>query len=275
MRDLRIGIIGAGRLGGAIAVHLARTGWRIAGVCDEVPAKAEEVARIIPTGTARSPGELAQRCEILFFAVQDGQISRLAEALGELEEYKARFLFHFSGILQARVLHLAGMERAVYSLHPFGGIPARSFEDNPFKGLHFGGEGEIAAKPIAEQITKDLGGKFIPIKSSKKAAYHLAASIVANHMFALLNAGENLLENCGLAEKDINSMITELAESALSNYAEHGLLGGLTGPIARGDDVTIAEHLVEAQKHGLYGLYSAGLAELRKLIRRRDKDIID
>ncbi len=275
MRDLRIGIIGAGRLGGAIAVHLARAGWRIAGIHDIDIPRAEKIAHVIPTGTADSAGQLARRCDILFLAVPDGQIARLAESLGELENFKARFLFHFSGILPAKVLHLAGMDRVVYSLHPFGGIPADAIERNPFEYLFFSGEGEDPAKPIAEQITKDLGGRFIEIASSKKSAYHLAASLVANHMFALLGAGEKLLSECDLPESVVISMITELAESALLNFARHGARDGLTGPVARGDELTIAEHLVEADKHGLLKLYTAGLKELRELMRGRGDDIVD
>lgn len=275
MRNLRIGIIGAGRIGTALAVHLSRAGWRIAGIYDIDKDRAEKLARIIPTGTAQSPAELARRADILFLSVPDFEIVRLAESLGEIEKYRARFLFHFSGILPARILHLAGMERAVYSLHPFGGIPPEAVEKNPFLGVYFSGEGESPAKPIATQIAKDLGGIFVEIDSSKKTAYHLAASLVANHLFALLSAGERLMAESGLSEPVSKSMITKLAYSALENYRKHGAVEGLTGPIVRKDELTIAEHLIEADKHGLFELYTAGIAELRRLISNANEDIVD
>jgi predicted short-subunit dehydrogenase-like oxidoreductase (DUF2520 family) len=275
MRNLRIGIIGAGRIGTALAFHLSRAGWRIAGIQDIEKDRAEKLARIIPTGTASSPKELARRADILFLSVPDSEIAHIAESLGEIEKYRARFLFHFSGILPARILHLAGMERAVYSLHPFGGIPPGALEKNPFFGLYFSGEGESPAKPIATQIAKDLDGIFVEIDSSKKTTYHLAASLVANHMFALLSAGERLMAESGLQETISKSMITQLAKSAIENYREHGALEGLTGPVVRKDELTIAEHLIEADKHGLFELYSAGIVELRRLMSNANEDIID
>ena len=275
MRDLRIGIIGAGRLGTALAVHLSRRGRRIAGIFDIVPSHAKSLARIIPTGTAPTPFELSYRSDILFLTVPDSEIARVAESLGELEDYKARFLFHFSGILPARILHLAGMDKAVYSLHPFGGIPPNAIAKNPFENLYFSGEGDAPAKPLALEIAKTLDGKFVEIPSSRKVAYHLSASLVANHMFALLSAGERLLKQTGLPKSEIKAMITELARTALENYEKQGLRGGLTGPAVRRDELTIAEHLVEADRQNLLELYSAGLAELRRLIRGTDENIID
>ncbi len=275
MKDLRIGIIGAGRLGTALAVHLSRRGRRIAGVFDIVPSHAESLSRIIPTGTAPTSSELSYRSDILFLTVPDSEIAGVAESLGELEDYKARFLFHFSGILPARILHLAGMDKAVYSLHPFGGIPPNAISKNPFENLYFSGEGDAPAKPLALEIAKTLDGKFVEIPSSKKVAYHLSASFVANHMFALLSAGERLLKQTGLPKSEIEAMITELARTALENYEKQGLRGGLTGPAVRKDELTIAEHLVEADRQNLLELYSAGLAELRRLIRGTDENIID
>lgn len=275
MRDLRIGIIGAGRLGTALAVHLSRRDRRIAGIFDIETSKAKSLARIIPTGTADSLVEISRRADILFLTVPDSEIARVSETLGELENYRARFIFHFSGILPARILHLAGMDKAVYSLHPFGGIPPNAISKNPFENLYFSGEGDTPAKPIALEIAKTLDSKFVEIPSSKKVAYHLSASLVANHMFALLSAGERLLKQTGLPKPDIEAMITELARTALENYQKQGLRGGLTGPAVRKDELTIAEHLVEADRQNLLELYSAGLAELRRLIRGTDDDIID
>ncbi len=266
MKKPGIGIIGSGRVGKAFGVHLARAGWRIAGVHDIDPEKAAETARVIPTGVFDDIGDLAHRADILFLSVPDSEIALVAENIGELEYVRARFLFHFSGILPSRILLLAGMDRAVYSLHPFGGISPDSSGENPFAGLYFSGEGDNSARPIALRITASLGGKFIEIDAEKKASYHLAASLLANHMFALLSAGERLLRESGLPEKEISPMIYELVGSAFANYRKFGPKGGLTGPIVRGDELTIAEHLVAAERAGLRDLYEAGLRELRAML---------
>jgi predicted short-subunit dehydrogenase-like oxidoreductase (DUF2520 family) len=198
--------------------------------------------------------------------VQDTAIAPLAEELGDCGNIRARFLFHTSGIVPARVLRLAGLDRAVYSLHPFGGITSKPSGENPFAGLHFGGEGDDIARPIAEKITADLGGIFVPIRSSAKTYYHLAASLVANDGFALFGAGEKLLERAGLPKEIAREMTISIAKKALENYEKHGLISGLTGPVTRGDELTISQHIVAAEKSGNLDLYLAGLRILREII---------
>ena len=267
MRSLGIGIIGAGRVGSALANRLSLKGWRIAGICDLDLEKARKAARNVPTGVFEDPHKLSKRADILFLTVQDTAIAPLAEKLGDRGGIRARFLFHTSGIVPARVLHLAGLDRAVYSLHPFGGITPDVTGKNPFAGLHFGGEGDDIARPIAEKITAYLGGIFVPIRSSAKTYYHLAASLVANDSFALFGAGEKLLERAGLSEEIAREMTISIAKKALENYEKHGPISGITGPVTRGDESTIAEHIVAAERSGNLDLYMAGLRRLRKFLR--------
>ncbi len=266
MNQLGIGIIGTGRVGRALAVNLARAGWRISGVNDLDSERSSETARIVPTGSFDDVRKLVRRSDILFLTVPDSEIARLAESLGEIEKFRARFVFHVSGILPAKVLQLAGLDRAVYSLHPFGGIPENSNGVNPFCGLYFSGEGDDAAKPIARDITSSLGGEFIPMDAQEKVLYHLAASLVANHIFALFSSGEELLEKAGISHENVKPMVIEMARKALENYTEKGLVEGLTGPVTRGDELTIAEHIIAAEHVGRRELYEAGLVELRKIL---------
>ena len=267
MRKRGVGIVGTGRVGSALARELSRSGWRISGLYDIDSERAGEIARSVPTGSFESLETLARRSDILFLTVPDGELASVAENLGELPRYRARFLFHTSGIMPARLLRLAGLDRAVYSLHPFGAI-ARDAPGNPFRGMYMSGEGDEAARPIAESIADDPDCRFAEISESGKGASHLAASLVANHIFALFAPAEELLEDAGIEKARAKSMILRLASSALFNYDRSGLRG-LTGPAVRGDDLTIAEHLITAERFGLKDLYEAGLRELLKI---RDKN---
>ncbi len=271
MRSLGIGIIGAGRIGSALAYHLARKGWRIAGLCDIDRERAREAARRVPTGIFESAEKLARRADILFLTLPDSAIAPLAEKLGDCGNIRARFLFHTSGIVPSRVLHLVGLDKAAFSLHPFGGITAGLSRESPFANLYFGGEGDEPARPLAKKIAADLGAIFVPIKRSGKTAYHLAASLVANDGFALFGAGEGLLEDAGLPKEIARAMIVSIARKAVDNYESSGLLGGLTGPATRGDELTIAEHIVAAERSGNLDLYMAGLRKIREFLKTREK----
>jgi predicted short-subunit dehydrogenase-like oxidoreductase (DUF2520 family) len=253
-------------MGKALAYHLSRKGWRITGIYDIDGKRAKSVAKLIPTGFFENIEQLASRSNILFFAVPDGEIARVAEITGECKKIRARFLFHTSGIQPANVLRLVGMDRVVYSLHPFGGVPEDSIKSNPFKGLFFSGEGDFAAKPLAMRIAKDLEGEFIQIHSGNKTAYHLAATFISNDIFALFSSAERLLRSAGIPENKIKPMLFRIANKAIVNYYELGLRKGLTGPITRGDSLTIAEHLIVAESHDCRALYEAGLDELKKIV---------
>ena len=66
-------------------------------------------------------------------------------------------------------------------------------------------------------------------------------------------------------------MIVSIARKAVDNYESSGLLGGLTGPATRGDELTIAEHIVAAERSGNLDLYMAGLRKIREFLKTREK----
>lgn len=265
MKKLGIGIIGTGLLGGALAYRLSRAGWRIAGLFDIDPEKARSVARIIPTGAFDSAIHLAKKSDILFLTVPDSEIISVAEELGDYGNFRARFIFHTCGILPSRILKLAGLERAVFSIHPITPISRDYRKMNPFAKTFFGCEGEKPAEGIARKIVSDLGGKYITINPEAKTLYHLSATLVSCNVFALYSTAERLLKKSGIEEENIREIISAMSRRALENYKSYGLKS-LTGPVVRGDEGTIAQHLVSAEKENILKLYEAGIEELKKIV---------
>jgi len=249
-----------------MAVHLARCGWRIAGVNDIDEKQAFKCARYVPTGVFHNLEYLALKSQILFLCVPDFRLIEVAEQIGEFERIKSNFLIHFSGILPADVLDLASMNSASFSLHPFASIPPMAIDKNPFRNAEFFGEGDKTALPLAQKIVADLGGIYNSIDPNCKPFYHLAASMVANHLFSLFSASEDLLEKCGFSKETKTRMITKLTRTALRNYSEKGLRDGLTGPLVRKDEMTMAEHNLIAKKVDHHELYRIGMEELKRII---------
>ncbi len=272
MRSLGIGIIGAGRVGGALASVLSHRGWRIVGVFDLDEARAREAARAISCGVFESAERLADRSEILFLTVPDDALVGLCEDLGDYGDFRARFLFNTSGILPAKVMHLAGLDRSVYSIHPFGGIAGFREGENPFSGLFFGCEGDEPSRELAAKIVSDLEGISVEIDWSKKTAYHLAASLVANHGFALFEVCTDLLRLSGIPADSAAEMTVNIAKRAISNFEKLGFKDGLTGPVVRRDFTTIAQHIAIAGETGNLELYLAGLNKINRLLAEKKKD---
>lgn len=251
-----------------MAFWLARNGWRIVGFYDILEKSSAEAARITPCGVFDSMEKLVDRCEILFITVPDDAIISVCEHLGELRDFSAKFLFHTSGILPSKILRLAGLDKAVYCIHPFGGVSSISKTENPFKSLFFGCEGDLAASDIAENLVTSLEGKFIHIDCNTKGRYHFGASLAANHSFALLEICSKLLEDSGIQKKNAIDMTISIVEKAIENFRKFGFANGATGPVVRNDELTIAQHLIAANQTGNLDIYIAGLEKIRELLRK-------
>ena len=74
------------------------------------------------------------------------------------------------------------------------------------------------------------------IADEDRAAYHAAASIASNFLITLEAAAERLLATAG-ADRDL---LVPLVRATVENWARLGPERALTGPVARGDEATVA-----------------------------------
>ncbi|MEZ5062299.1 MAG: DUF2520 domain-containing protein [Solirubrobacterales bacterium] len=101
--------------------------------------------------------------------------------------------------------------------------------------------------------------KPFEIPAGSRAAYHAAASMASNFLIALESSAAALLDAAGI--DDARELLAPLVLRSAANWAEAGD-AALTGPIARGDEATVARHLeaIAATAPELEDLYRA-LAE--------------
>jgi predicted short-subunit dehydrogenase-like oxidoreductase (DUF2520 family) len=76
----------------------------------------------------------------------------------------------------------------------------------------------------------------VEVADQDRAAYHAAASIASNFLVTLEAAAERLAATAGV-ERDL---LVPLVRASVENWATLGPLRALTGPVARGDDATVA-----------------------------------
>jgi predicted short-subunit dehydrogenase-like oxidoreductase (DUF2520 family) len=74
-------------------------------------------------------------------------------------------------------------------------------------------------------------------------AYHCAAALASNYLVAALDAAAQVLAAAGVPAAQSVQALLPLAEGALRNVSTKGTTDGLTGPVRRGDAVTIQRHL--------------------------------
>jgi predicted short-subunit dehydrogenase-like oxidoreductase (DUF2520 family) len=131
----------------------------------------------------------------------------------------------------------------IFSLHPLQSIadPATALQVLP--GSFFCFEGMDEAYSLASRLVAALEGRLLRIAAADKPLYHAAAVVASNFFIALEFLAISMLEKIGAGDKDARDMLLPLVRGSLENLVIKGPVEALTGPIVRGDSVTIAGHL--------------------------------
>ena len=103
------------------------------------------------------------------------------------------------------------------------------------------------ALAFASELAEALGMRPFVVPEERRAAYHAAAAMASNFLIALQESAAGLLKEAGI--EDARELLTPLVLTTAANWAEHGD-AALTGPIARGDEATIARHLEALARDG-------------------------
>ena len=278
-RALAVGVIGAGRLGSALAGALAAAGYtdlRIATRDPASPTEARTRAVAAALGVEESSSAaLVAGSALVFLAVPDRAIAGLA---GELTWRAGQGAVHCSGALGLDVLAAAAARGAIAGcLHPlqtFPGPPDATAGAGLFRGIVCGVEGAAPLGELLVAIAHDLGARSLRLDGVDRALYHAAAVLVSNDVAALMAAATRAWVLAGLPEDAARDALSPLllaaaANSAAANGAHLPLAQALTGPIARGDATTVERHLRALAAPGgdadLAHLYRALARELLRL----------
>jgi predicted short-subunit dehydrogenase-like oxidoreductase (DUF2520 family) len=89
---------------------------------------------------------------------------------------------------------------------------------------------------LARALAVRLGMRPIEIAPGDRTAYHAAASIASNFLITLEATAERLAATVGVKRDDL----LPLVRATVENWARLGPERALTGPVARGDDQTVA-----------------------------------
>jgi predicted short-subunit dehydrogenase-like oxidoreductase (DUF2520 family) len=214
LRDGRVGVVGAGRVGSALARALGETGVAVAG----------------PLGR----GERPEGCAAIVLCVPDAEIPAAAAAVAGT----ASLVGHTSGATPLSALEPAGGD--AFGLHPL-----QTFAPGDGAGAFRGAGCAVAgctpaALAFAADLARTLGMTPFEIDEEGRAAYHAAASIASNFLVTLQAAAERVATGAGLEAAEARELLLPLVRRTLDNVAALGPERALTGPVARGDDATVA-----------------------------------
>lgn len=242
---MKITIIGAGRLGGALAIALAKKDFTIENLVVRNAVNAARIASAINPPPrilyAESIGKISS--DVIFICTPDAEIENAANDLAGNLRQPAN-VFHTSGALASDVLaDLKKINCRVGSIHPLISISDSQIGAQRFTGAFFCVEGDAEIVPVAEKIVAELGGKSFSIETKFKSLYHAAAVTACGHLVALIDAAIEMLHRCGLENADAQKILLPLISSTVENLQTQNTNEALTGTIARADVLTFAKHV--------------------------------
>jgi predicted short-subunit dehydrogenase-like oxidoreductase (DUF2520 family) len=209
--DPRIALIGPGRLGSALAPALRAAGFAVTG----------------PLGRGTPPA-----ADVVLLCVPDGEIAGAAAAVAG----SAPLVGHTSGATPLSALDGAGAE--AFALHPLQTFTAAG---GTFAGCGCAiGGATPRALATATAIARRLGMRPFELSDEDRPAYHAAASIASNFLVTIEAAAERVAAGAGLDRAHARELLAPLVRTTVENWAAHGPERALTGPVARGDDMTVA-----------------------------------
>jgi predicted short-subunit dehydrogenase-like oxidoreductase (DUF2520 family) len=239
---MRIGVIGAGTVGTALALALADRGYPVVAVASRRVASAAALASRIPGCRASAtPQAVVDAADLVLLTVPDDAIRAVADGVRWRPGVAA---VHCSGAAGLDVLAAAAAAgAAVGSCHPLQSFADAGEALRALPGSTFALEGDGALLARLELLVRDLGGRPLRLPPGAKALYHASAVLAGNYLVTLAQTAAELWAAFGLSREEALAALLPLLRGTVDNLERVGVPRALTGPIARGDAGTVRRHL--------------------------------
>ncbi|MBA2391036.1 MAG: DUF2520 domain-containing protein [Geodermatophilaceae bacterium] len=255
---LRVGVVGAGRVGSVLGRALSDAGHVVVAASGVSRDSVRRAGRLLPGAALLPADEVVAAADLILLAVPDDTLGGLVVGLAETGAWRAgQIVVHTSGAHGLAVLAPAAafgpLTLAVHPVMTFTGVE----EDlERLRGVSFGVTAEPEHRAVAEALVLEMGGEPTWVPENARPLYHAALAMGANHLVTLVNESMDALRTAGVIRPE--QLLTPLLQAALDNALRHGD-AALTGPVARGDAGTVRRHLRELVDHApdSVGAYAA------------------
>lgn len=243
---MKTAFIGCGRAGSKLCSWLSKSGYRIEALFDRERQRAEMLSDSIKSGRVfDSASGAAASSDIIFISTPDGVIEDTCYEIAASGGFKDNSLvFHLSGSLPSSILKKAAEKGAfTASFHPLQSLAGDDTVNNPFQGILIAIEGHPEATAVAKKISSDIGATAYEIDGNAKTMYHASAVIASNYLVSLMKMASKVMAASGIPEEKAFEFLLPLIKGTISNMEKMGVEKALTGPVARGDIITVSSHL--------------------------------
>lgn len=262
---MRLGIIGAGRVGASFVLAFPQD---VCGIVCSTSEHTQQMAQRLHVPAYPNGAALAANADVVLLTVQDdalaGVAQQLAAGLAKTAPRTACF-FHCSGAQDLSPLRpLQELGYSIGSIHPLQSFAAPDAAN--LHGIYMAVDGDEGAKKTAVSLVQALGSIPFFVPEKERMLYHAAACFCSNYVVTAVATAQQLMARWTATEEDAAKALWPLVAGTMKNlHAQKTFRQALTGPISRGDSGTVEKHLSclpESVKplYAALGLQTANLA---------------
>ncbi|MEJ5913913.1 DUF2520 domain-containing protein [Pseudokineococcus sp. 1T1Z-3] len=238
---LGVGVVGGGRVGAVLGAALRAAGHAVVGASGVSEQTRERVDALLPGVPLLEVPEVVRRAELVLLAVPDDALADLVHGLAATGAWQpGQLVVHTAGRFGVEVLAPARAAGGIpLAVHPAMTFTGTSLDLARLVDCCFAVTAPGPVLPVAQALVVEMGGEPVVVAEADRALYHAALSHGANHLVTVVAQARELLAAAGVAEP--GRVLGPLLGAALDGALRRGD-DALTGPVARGDVGTLAQH---------------------------------
>lgn len=232
---LNVAVIGAGPVGIAMAKAISDAGHSLMAIATTDPARAEQVATVLPGITIAPVIDAVQNVDLVIFAIPGGEIASLVSGLVKTESLsRGQLLVHTSPDYGYEVFDEALSSGIVpMAIHPamkFTGFS--SIDRARLNESYIAVDSPKSVLPVVQTLAIELGGEPVHVPSQARAKYAEAVSVASTFTSLIVGQAINLLEDAeidkarNLLAGILRSSLEESLRTAVTEIDPADLLDG-------------------------------------------------
>lgn len=263
---MRIGFIGAGKVGFSLGKYFAVNGIEVTGYMSRNQQSAKDAAEFTGTKYYEEMKDLVSESDIIFLTVPDGVIASIWEKIKRIPIAK-KIICHCSGVLSSEIFSdIAKAGAFGYSIHPFLAVNDKLHSYKELSKALITIEGDLEKKEAMKDLFTGLGNQVLFLQAQEKIRYHAAAVLSSNLVLGLAETAMEELKNCGFSNEQAKEALAPLMLGNIEHFLEKGIENSLTGPVERCDIKTVEAHMqvLEGENLEIYRLLSKKAVQIAK-----------
>lgn len=266
---MQINIIGFGKVAETLArLIIDKKLASIAGIYNRTRTNAEKNMHLLGNAQVYDSVLELPHANLTFITTSDDCITEMSTQYAQNTNLQmGDVIVHCSGVLASSCMQeLKKKGCMLCSVHPMHSFIDPEISVQKYAGTYCAIEGDAAAVEVAEQLFSAFGSKVFAVDRESKPLYHAAGVFASNYLLTLASQSLSCLEQAKVEKKDAFNLVVNLMQSTLNNLVtKTSARDALTGPLRRGDYVTIQKHLYafsKAEERDFYELLAARTKEL-------------